>query len=115
MSKFSGKCDLYDCIEIHGVDHIMNCKIYIKDSTKPLEINSLADLVPYYPYVPISMGMNNVDNTGTIRLTDRPYYEIEKEEFDKYGLKHYMYNTYKKKLQEEIDRGKKEGESFEFI
>ena len=115
MSKFSGKCDLCDCIKIYGIEHIMNCEIYIKGQEEPLEINSPKDLIPYYPYVPISMGMNNANRTGTIRLTDRPWYEIEKEEFDKHGLKHHMYDTYKKNLQEEIDRSKKEGKSFEFI
>ena len=38
MSKFSGKCDFCDTIEICGLEKILNSKIYLGKSEIPLEI-----------------------------------------------------------------------------
>ena len=44
MSNFSGKCDLYDHIEIHGLENTLKSKIYVGyDSKEPLNIKEERD------------------------------------------------------------------------
>lgn len=50
MSRFSGKCDFCDEIEIVGLDKILNAEVYVGDNKEPLKLNCLADCIPYYPY-----------------------------------------------------------------
>lgn len=38
MSRFSGKCDFCDEIEIFGLDHILNSDVYVGDSKQPLRL-----------------------------------------------------------------------------
>ena len=79
MSNFSGKCDLYDHIEIHGLDNTLKSKIYVGyDSKEPLNIKEERDLVPYYPFV-ISMGAFN-HGIGTIYLMDESWVNYEEKD-----------------------------------
>lgn len=76
MSKFSGKCDLYDWIEIAGgYQEFMDCgyTIYVGKSEEPLKIESLKDLVPYYPYVISSVA------GGILHLSSRSWVDMEEE------------------------------------
>lgn len=70
MSKFCGKCDLYDCeVVIHGErypNYWENLKLYMyhKDceDAEKIEINSAKDLVLYYPFIECSSG-----GSGSVR------------------------------------------------
>lgn len=77
MSRFSGKCDVYDSlVEIHEyTDKELrdNVNIYFVGSDKPLHINSVRDLIPYYPHIISSAGFNNVDRTATIYISKDSY------------------------------------------
>lgn len=98
MSRFSGKCDFYDEIEIYGLEHILNSEIYVGASQEPLRLTCLADCVPYYPYVVSIAAHDNVKNRSFIRLTEKSWVDIEEE---RYGhLK--MHDYYRQVLQEEL-------------
>lgn len=85
MSMFSGKCDLYDHIEIYGLENTLKSKIYVGwDSDKPLDIKEERDLVPYYPFV-ISMGAFN-NGVGTIHLMSKSWVNYEEEDTLKFYL-----------------------------
>lgn len=97
MSKFSGKCDFYDAIEIFGLDKILGGKVYVGNSDTPLELTCLADCVPYYPYI-ISVASYGED--CFIKLTSKSWLDIEEE---RYG--HLRTHDYRRKLlQEEIQK-----------
>lgn len=96
MSRFSGKCDFYDEIEIFGLDKILKSEVYVGDSDEPLKLNCLADCVPYYPYVVVTSATSG--DRATIRLTSKSWVDIEE---DRYG--HFAsHDYYRKILQEEI-------------
>jgi hypothetical protein len=44
MSKYSGQCDFYDTIQIHGYDAIKNYKIFVDGAKVPLTISDISDL-----------------------------------------------------------------------
>ena len=86
MSKFSGKCDIYDWFGMIAKEENetpyecfvrRNAKIYTNDAlvTKadPIKIEKPSDLVMYYPYVSASMVCNNNKGEDTIYLSSRPY------------------------------------------
>ena len=79
MSKYTGQCDFYDLISIQGgfedFNNIRKYNIYIGKSLLPLVFNNIQDLEPYYCYGVCASGINNVENTGTIRLTKEPLRE----------------------------------------
>lgn len=69
MSRYSGRCDLYDTIQIQGgFDNIKNYTIYVNNESKPLKINTIKDLEPYYSYELAYGGFDNIKHTGTIYL-----------------------------------------------
>lgn len=105
MSRFSGKCDFCDEIEIFGTDRILNAEVYIGHSTDyPLELNCLADCVPYYPYVTTCAVWTK--ERDVIHLTERSWVDIEEE---RYGPL-LMHEHYRKALAEEIEKAnRKEG------
>ncbi len=79
MSKFSGKCDFYDSIMIHGLPRILSSDIYIGDNIIPLRIDTEKDCIPYYPYL-VSTSAMNKEGKSTIVLTSRSYVDINEEE-----------------------------------
>lgn len=96
MSRFSGKCDFCDEIEIFGLDKILKSEVYVGDSDEPLKLTCLADCVPYYPYVVVTSACSG--DRATIRLTSKSWVDIEE---DRYG--HFAsHDYYRKILQEEM-------------
>lgn len=55
LSRYSGKCDLYDSlITIHGFTEEeikTNVNIYVGANKDPLHIESIKDVIPYYPHL----------------------------------------------------------------
>ena len=78
MSRYSGKCDLADHIEIFGEKSVLNSTIYIADNKEPLEFHSIKDLIPYYPYI-IGTSAGNKDSC-VMRLSKESYIDyIERD------------------------------------
>lgn len=80
ISVYSGRCDLCDTVEIHGIEEIINkYKIYYCDQILPLEVKKKKDLIPYYPFLVYEMGSNK-ETGGTIHLSSRSYVDEEEKE-----------------------------------
>lgn len=97
MSMYSGKCDLYDTIEVFGEDYILKSKIYIGSNDKPLNFNNIRDLIPYYPHI---ICTSSGDKTSSIiHLTTESFVDIEEREFLEFHLKEILriYNRCKRK------------------
>lgn len=78
MSRFSGKCDFCDDIEIFGLDRILNSDVYLYGHDKPLKLTCLEDCVPYYPYI-VGSACYLREGRSTLHLSKRPHTdEIEK-------------------------------------
>lgn len=105
MSRFSGKCDFCDEIEIFGLDCILNSKVYVGQSADPLELHCLADCVPYYPYIVSSSYMDNVGKRGVIRLTEKSWVDIEEDRYGKLDV-HILFRD---RLRIEIEKAETEG------
>lgn len=106
MSRFSGKCDFYDTIEIHGIDHVLNCNVYVGNSDTPLNLHSIADCVQYFPYVVTTAGFDNVNKRGMIRLTGRSWVDIEEERYGHMKI----HQHYRDALAKELERYKTKSE-----
>lgn len=87
MSKFSGKCDLCDHIEIvNDENRILHTVYYVGDyNDTPLEVHDMKDLIPYYPYV-ISMAVCS-EERSVVRLTSKSYVDCEEEDILNFYLK----------------------------
>lgn len=101
MSRFSGKCDFYDCVaSFYTFEEIQNkVKIFVGKSDKPLKIEKMTDLIPYYPYL-ISLGAYDiVDRTDTVHLTSKSYIDLREQDFLDFVLKQILryYNSCKRK------------------
>lgn len=101
MSRFSGKCDFYDCVASqYTFEEIQNnVKIFVGKSDKPLKIKKMTDLIPYYPYL-ISLGAyDNVDRKATVRLTSKSYIDLREQDSLDFVLKQILryYNSCKRK------------------
>ena len=83
MSKFSGKCDVFDWFGDDSDEFITNSNIKIRETT--LNIKNRKDLIPYYPYLVASGGRDK--NKCTVFLTEKSYIDIEEEESLKTDLK----------------------------
>lgn len=114
ISRYSGCCDWRDTLEIHEytLEELQNnVKVHIGNSPKPLHIEKMEDLIPFYPYVVSSAGFNNVERTATIFLTSKSYVDIQEEEFFKHRLERLLkiYNRCKrKKVEFDVDAAVKE-------
>ena len=85
-SIFSGRCDLYDTIEIFGVEKILSkYKIYDQRHILPLEVKEQKDLIPYYPYLVAAMFSTKEDG-GTIYLSSESYVDINEREHIQWDL-----------------------------
>lgn len=101
MSRFSGKCDFYDCVaSFYTFEEIQNkVKIFVGKSDKPLKIEKMTDLIPYYPYL-ISLGAYDiVDRTDTVHLTSKSYIDLREQDSLDFILKQILryYNSCKRK------------------
>lgn len=78
MSGYSGKCDLFDSIEIDG-DRLFEetTKIYI-NNIGPIRNSCKEDLLPYYPYIVHLMSRN--DKEIYINLSEKSYVDTSEEE-----------------------------------
>ena len=99
MSRFSGKCDFCDEIEIFGLERILNSDVYVGDSEEPLNLTCLADCVPYFPHIVSIAHHDNVKKRSYIRLTAKSWVDIEEERYGHFRL----HDHYRKTLQEEIE------------
>lgn len=98
MSRYSGKCDLADTISMQG-KKILNAKIYIGYSNRPLQINDMKDLIPYYPYIIGSAWFDNVEGKSVIHLPSESWVDYEEKDNLTFYLKHLIriYNRCKRK------------------
>lgn len=78
MSRFSGKCDVYDHFACEGDKYIKNAKIFLGENPIPLRINDHHDLAPYYPYI-IYVGGGDKDGYFC-RISERSYVDEEERE-----------------------------------
>ena len=82
MSRFSGKCDLYDCIMIHKSFKEFKKRfpyIYIGHSNTPISYRNLKDLVQYYPYIPWYIYSEKKRN-GIMRISEKSYVDEREEQ-----------------------------------
>lgn len=91
ISKWSGKCDLYDSfVMIHNyTDEELknNVKVYLGKSDTPLKFETTKDLIPYYPHL-ISVGCyDNTERKSVIYITSKSFVDIEEQETLEYYLK----------------------------
>lgn len=98
MSKFSGKCDFYDHIEIFGVDDTLSSDIYIGRNIIPLRFETEKDLIPYYPYLIAMSVWDNETKKGMIVLSEESFIDREEKELLTYSLNHLLryYNKCKR-------------------
>ena len=90
MSNFSGSCDVYDSfVMIHNyTDEELknNVKVYIGRDNRLLELNSIKDLIPYYPHLISSACYNNTERAAHIHITVNSSVEYEEERSLKLNL-----------------------------
>ena len=115
MSQYSGKCDLCDWLEIYGgFENAIKRPLHIRvgyDSDEYLHFEKESDLMPYYPYV-ISFASSCQDGECNIVLMEESWVDHEEKEFAKYGLKSPMFDYYRKRLADDIEK-QKEKEAME--
>lgn len=110
MSRYSGKCDLFDSfVMIHNyTDEELknNVRVYLGKSDTPLKLETIKDLIPYYPHL-ISVGCyDNTERKSVIYITSKSFVDIEEQETLEYYLKRILtiYNRCKrKKIEFNID------------
>ena len=101
MSKWSGKCDMYDSlIEIRNytLEELQNnVKIYVGKNTEPLHIEKMEDLIPYYGYIIGSAYYT--DGNSVIHLSSESWVDIEEKDILEFRLKDLLriYNSCKRK------------------
>lgn len=98
MSRFSGKCDFCDVIEICGLDFILNCEVFV--GTERIELKTLKDCVPYYPHIVMSSYTDHKRCTGVILLSERSWVDMEEERYG-HGSWH---DWYRAELRREIEK-----------
>lgn len=100
MSRFSGKCDFYDEIEIFGLDSILASTVCLNGQDEPLKLTCLEDCIPYYPHIVPCAYHNNVDRVHTIYLTSKSWVDLEEERYGKLRA----HDFYRRELREEMER-----------
>lgn len=84
ISKYSGRCDCYDIlIMIHKytLEELQNnVDIYIGKNTESLKIDSMTDLIPYYPHIITSAAFNNATRYAAISLSLESWVDIEERQ-----------------------------------
>lgn len=97
MSEFSGKCDIYDdMFTINKITDFSNVHIYVGDHPIELRINSVKDLIPYYPFVAGIMTCSNKEYS--IWIGDEPSYVREEWNMLETDIKYIkrIYNRFKR-------------------
>lgn len=96
MSKFSGKCDFYDIIEMYGLDRILAARVCIVNADEELQLNCRADCVPYYPYIVMYSSHSN-EGRDFFCLSEKSWIDMKAE----------SYEAYKELLRKEIEKYEK--------
>ena len=96
MSKFSGKCDFYDIIEMYGLDRILAARVCKANTYEDLQLNCRADCVPYYPYI-VMYSSHNTEGKDFFCLSEKSWIDME------IG----SYEAYKELLRKEIEKYEK--------
>lgn len=107
MSKFSGKNDFYDTVEIFGIDYILNCKVFVGKKKEPEFLLVPIDCVPLYPHIVTAAIYDRANETGYIRLSEKSWVDMEEERCGKMK----EYEIYRRALQEELEKAKISGYS----
>ena len=98
MSKFSGKCDFYDEIEIFGLDRVLMGEVYLGEADLPLALGSYTDCIPFFPHI-VTMSFTSEGRT-IIRLSEKSWVDIEERRYGKMP----MHDYYRKLLKEEKEK-----------
>ena len=98
MSKFSGKCDFYDEIEIHGLDRILSGQVFLGDHDYPLSLKTYADCIPYFPHI-VTMSFTS-EGRNIYRLSEKSWVDIEARRYGKMPIHDY----YRQLLKEEKEK-----------
>ena len=102
MSKYSGKCDLYDCIGDYTDEEIAKkVKVYYAGSIVPLKIESQKDMMPFYPFIAGIM-CGESDGTRVFHIGHRSYVDQQEEETVEF-IKRDIERYYKKCKRKKID------------
>lgn len=82
MSRFSGKCDVYDTLVIihNYTDEELKNNVRIYMNGELLDIENRKDLIPYYPHLLVSSSFNNKKRISNVKITS--YSNVDKEEKD---------------------------------
>lgn len=104
MSKFSGKYDFADHVEMSGVNNVLQSDIYI--AGQRLDLRSEKDLVPYYPHIIIMSYCDHNTHKSIVHLSEKSWVDIEEERYGHMG----MHDYYRQFLREEM--AKWENESY---
>lgn len=102
ISRYSGKCDFRDTLEIHEytLEELQNnVKIYVGNSGEPLHIEKMEDTIPYYPCIIGSAWFDNTERKAVIHLSSKSHVDNEEREFLESELKNILkiYNRCKRK------------------
>jgi hypothetical protein len=86
-------------IHQYTLEELQKSHIYIGDSKEELHINSLAELIPYYPYLISSGFFDNVERTATIYLSSESYVDSQEKDTLIFYLKEVLkiYNRCRRK------------------
>lgn len=114
ISRYSGKCDWFDVLEIHGytIEELQNnVIIYVGKNSEPLHVEKISDMIPYYPYLVGSACFDNKERKAIIHLSSESFVDREERENLEWRLKDLLriYNRCKrKKIEFDIDDAVKE-------
>lgn len=99
MSRYTGKCDFCDEIDIMGLDNILASKVYLNGKEEPLCLKSYKDCVPYFTHIVSACGFTN--RIGTVWLTDIPWLDICES---RWNYPYEYFNDLRLKLAEEFKK-----------
>lgn len=85
MSRFSGKCDFRDHIEIFGAENILKSRVYVGNNVVPMRFEKVSDLIPYYPYIIATS--SSIDGVGEIHLSSESFVDTFENKTLQYCLK----------------------------
>ena len=105
MSKYSGKCDVYDSVimisKYTDEELAHNVTIYqgYGEDQKKLNISCRKDLIPYYAHLVSSACYDNVERKAVIHITRESFVDREERESLEFKLKDVLriYNRCKRK------------------
>lgn len=97
MSRYCGKFDFCDEVELAGIDRILQSDVYCGE--KKLDLRSLEDCIPYYPHIIVFSCWDNISRKSVIKLSERSWVDIEEEWHGHMPIHDY----YRQELQKELE------------